>query len=45
LRHVLVGRVHSVEDFGAEGVAAEGGDPLPAYEAAKIIRELLAELN
>ena len=30
LRHVLVGRVHSVEDFGAELVAAEGGDPLPA---------------
>jgi hypothetical protein len=29
LRHVLVGGVHSVEDFAAEIAAAEGGDPLP----------------
>src|SRR6202162_3554990 len=29
LRHVLVGGVHSVEDFAAEMAEAEGGDPLP----------------
>jgi hypothetical protein len=45
LRHVLVGGVHSVEDFAAEVAAAEGGDPLPAHEATKIIGEVLAELD
>ena len=30
LRHVLVGGVHSVEDFAAEVAEAEGGEPLPA---------------
>jgi hypothetical protein len=45
LRHVLVGCVHSVADFAAEVAAAEGGDPLPAHEATKIIGELLAELD
>jgi hypothetical protein len=45
LRHVLVGGVHSVEDFAAEIAAAEGGDPLPAHEATKIIGEVLAELD
>jgi len=45
LRHVLVGGVHSVEDFAAETAAAEGGDPLPAHQATKIIGEVLAELD
>ena len=30
LRHVLVGGVHSVEDFASEVAEAEGGEPLPA---------------
>jgi hypothetical protein len=45
LRHVLVGGVHSVEDFAAEIADAEGGDPLPAHETTKIIGEVLAELE
>jgi hypothetical protein len=45
LRHVLVGGVHSVEDFAAEVAAAEGGEPLRAHEATKIIGEVLAELD
>jgi hypothetical protein len=45
LRHVLVGGVHSVEDFAAEVADAEGGDPLPPHEATKIIGEVLAELD
>jgi hypothetical protein len=45
LRHVLVGGVHSVEDFAAEVAEAEGGDPLPAHKATKIIGEVLAELE
>jgi hypothetical protein len=45
LRHVLVGGVHSVEDFAAEVAEAEGGDPLPAHQATKIIGEVLAELE
>jgi len=45
LRHVLVGGVHSVEDFSAEVAAAEGGEPLPAHEATKIIGEVLKELD
>jgi hypothetical protein len=45
LRHVLVGGVHSVEDFSAEVADAEGGDPLPAHETTKIIGEVLAELE
>jgi hypothetical protein len=45
LRHVLVGGVHSVEDFASEVADAEGGDPLPAHEATKIIGEVLAELD
>lgn len=45
LRHVLVGGVHSVEDFAAEVAKAEGGDPLPAHQATKIIGEVLAELE
>jgi len=45
LRHVLVGGVHSVEDFATEMAQAEGGDPLPAHEATKIIGEVLAELD
>lgn len=45
LRHVLVGGVHSVEAFAAEVAEAEGGEPLPAHEATKIIGEVLAELD
>jgi hypothetical protein len=45
LRHVLVGGVHSVEDFAAEVADAEGGDPLPAHQATKIIGEVLTELD
>lgn len=45
LRHVLVGGVHSVEDFATEIAEAEGGDVLPAHEATKIIGEVLAELD
>ena len=45
LRHVLVGGVHAVEDFATEMAKAEGGEPLPAHEATKIIGEVLAELD
>jgi len=45
LRHVLVGGVHSVEDFAAEVAKAEGGDPLPTHQTTKIIGEVLAELD
>ena len=45
LRHVLVGGVHAVEDFAAEVADAEGGDPLPAHQATKIIGEVLGELD
>ena len=45
LRHVLVGGVHSVEDFASEVAEAEGGEPLAAHEATKIIGEVLAELD
>ena len=45
LRHVLVGGVHSVEDFAAEVAEAEGGNPLPAHETTKIIGQVLSELD
>lgn len=45
LRHVLVGGVHAVEDFAQEVAETEGGDPLPAHQATKIIGEVLAELD
>jgi len=45
LRHVLVGGVHSVEDFAAEVAEAEGGDVLSAHETTKIIGEVLTELD
>jgi hypothetical protein len=45
LRHVLVGGVHSVEDFAAEVAEAEGGEPLPPHQATRIIGEVLAELD
>ena len=45
LRHVLVGGVHAVEDFASEVAEAEGGEPLPAHAATKIIGEVLAELD
>jgi len=45
LRHVLVGGVHSVEDFAGEVAEAEGGEPLPAHQATRIIGEVLGELD
>ena len=45
LRHVLVGGVHSVEDFATEVAEAEGGEPLTAHETTKIIGEVLTELD
>lgn len=45
LRHVLVGGIHSVEDFAKEVADAEGGEPLPAHQATKIIGEVLAEID
>jgi hypothetical protein len=45
LRHVLVGGVRSVDGFAAEVAEAEGGEPIPAHEATKIIGEVLAELD
>jgi hypothetical protein len=45
LRHVLVGGVHSVEDFAAEVAESEGGEPLSAHETTKIIGEVLTELD
>ena len=45
LRHVLVGGVHSVEAFAEEVAEAEGGEPIPAHKATKIIGEVLAQLD
>ncbi len=45
LRHVLVGGVPSVDGFASEVAEAEGGDPLPAHRATKIIGEVLAEID
>lgn len=45
LRHVLVGGVPSVEAFAAEVAESNGGDPLPAHKATKIIGEVLNELD
>jgi hypothetical protein len=45
LRHVLVGGVPSVEAFAVEVAEAEGGEPLTAHKATKIIGEVLAELD
>jgi hypothetical protein len=45
LRHVLVGGVHSVEDFATEVAKAEGGETLSAHETTKIIGEVLTELD
>jgi hypothetical protein len=45
LRHVLIGGVHSVEDFAVEVAEVEGGEPLPAHKATKIIGEILTELD
>jgi hypothetical protein len=45
LRHVLVGGVHSVEDFAAEVAEAERGEPLSAHQTTKIIGEVPSELD
>jgi hypothetical protein len=45
LRHVLVGGVHSVEDFASEVAASHGGEPLSAHETTKIIGAVLTELD
>lgn len=45
LRHVLVGGEPSVEGFAAEVAQAEGGEPIPAHQATKIIGDILAELD
>lgn len=45
LRHVLVGGVHSVEDFAAEVAHAEGGETLSAPQTTKIIGQVLSELD
>jgi hypothetical protein len=45
LRHVLIGGVPAVEAFAGEVAEAEGGEPLRAHEATKIIGEVLAELD
>ncbi len=45
LHYLLVGAVHSVEDFAAEVTEAESGNPLPAHETTKIIGEVLTELD
>ena len=45
LRHVLVGGVHSVEDFAAEVEKSEGGELLTAHQTTKIIGEVLTELD
>jgi hypothetical protein len=45
LRHVLVGGVHSVEDFATEVAKSEGGEPLTAHETTKIIGEVLSEID
>jgi hypothetical protein len=45
LRHVLLGGDPSVKAFAAEVADTEGGDPLPAHRATKIIGEVLAEID
>ncbi len=45
LRHVLVGGSPSVEDFAKEIAEAEGGDPISAHDATRIIGEVLAALE
>ena len=45
LRHVLVGGTPSVTDFAKEVAEAEGGEPLPAHEATKVIGEVLSALD
>jgi hypothetical protein len=42
---VLVGGVHSVEDFASEVADHEGGEVIPAHTVTKIIGEVLAEID
>lgn len=45
LRHVLVGGSPSVEDFAKEIAEAEGGEPMSAHDATRIIGEVLAAIE
>lgn len=45
LRHVLVGGVHSVEDFAQDVADTEGVDVIPTHQVTKIIGEVLAEID
>lgn len=45
LRHVLVGGTPSVDAFAHEVAEAEGGDPVPPHKMAKVIGEVLAEVD
>lgn len=45
LRHVLVGGVHSVEDFAQDVADTEGVDVIPTHQVQKIIGEVLAEID
>jgi hypothetical protein len=45
LRHVLVGGAPSVDAFAHEVADAQGGEPLPAHKATKIIGEVLSALD
>jgi len=45
LRFVLIGGVHSVEDFAAEVAEECGGDPMAPHQMTKIIGEVLAKLD
>jgi len=45
LRHVLVGGAHAVEDFAHEVADATGHEPIPGHKVAKIIGEVLAEVD
>ena len=45
LRHVLVGGTPSIQAFAGEVAETEGGEPLPAHTATRIIGEVLAEID
>lgn len=45
LRHVLVGGTPSVQAFASEVAEAEGGEELPHHKTAKIIGEVMTEID